>query len=68
MLISRHATELGNLAKHLPVKETDLLIIIIVRKQIRKKLINRRKFININSETKYNFSKNNKIFIDGNLT
>ena len=46
----------------------DLLIIIIVRKQIRKKLINRRKFININSETKYNFSKNNKIFIDGNLT
>ena len=37
-------------------------------KYCKKALINRRKLININSETKYNFSKNNKIFINENLT
>ena len=31
-------------------------------------LVNRKKLININSEMKYNFSRNNKIFINENLT
>ena len=38
------------------------------RKCCKKALINRKKLDNINSEMKYNFSKNNKIFINENLT
>ena len=34
------------------------------RKYCKKALINRKKLVNINSETKCNFSKNNKIFIN----
>ena len=40
----------------------------INRKYCKKALVNRKKLININSETKYNFSQNNKIFINKNLT
>ena len=38
------------------------------RKYCKKKLISRRKLININRKSKYNFGKNNEIFIDENLT
>ena len=36
-------------------------------KYCKKALVNRKNFININSEMKYNFSRNNKIFINKNL-
>ena len=37
-------------------------------KYCKKALLNRKKLINIDSEMKYNFSRNNKIFISKNLT
>ena len=37
-------------------------------KYCKKVLVNRKKLINIDSEMKYNFSRNNKIFINENLT
>ena len=37
-------------------------------KYCKKVLVNRKNLININSEMKYNFSRNNKIFINENLT
>ena len=37
-------------------------------KYCKKALVNRKNLININSEMKYNFSRNNKIFIKENLT
>ena len=37
-------------------------------KYCKKALVNRKKLININSEMKYNFSRNNKTFINKNLT
>ena len=66
MVISRHAIELGNLTKKTSSKKT--IARFVNRKYCKKALINRRKLINFNSETKYNFSKNNKIFINENLT
>ena len=40
----------------------------INRKYCKKALVNRKKSINIYSKIKYNFSRNNKILIDKNLT
>ena len=40
----------------------------INRKFRKKALVKRKNLININSEMKYNFSLNNKIFINENLT
>ena len=54
-----------------PTKKTSskkIFVRFVNRKYCKKTLINRRKLININLETKYNFSKNNKIFINENLT
>ena len=44
------------------------IVRFINRKYCKKALVNRKKLININSEMKYNFSRNNKIFINENLT
>ena len=44
------------------------IVRFVNRKYCKKALINRKKLVNINSETKCNFSKNNKIFINENLT
>ena len=44
------------------------IVRFINRKYCKKALLNRKNFIHINSETKYNFSHNNKIFINENLT
>ena len=44
------------------------IVRFINRKYCKKPLVNRKKHININSEMKYNFSRNNKIFIHQNLT
>ena len=66
MVILRHATELGNQIKKTSSKKT--IVRFVNRKYCKKALINRKKLANINSEMKYNFSKNNKIFINENLT
>ena len=58
MVISRHATELRNLTKKSSSKKA--IVRFVSCKYCKKALINRRNLININSETKYNFSKNNK--------
>lgn len=44
------------------------IVRFINRKYCKKALINRKKLRNVNSETKYNFSRNNQIFINENLT
>ena len=44
------------------------IVRFINHKYCKKALVNRKKPININSEMKYNFSRNNKIFINENLT
>ena len=44
------------------------IVRFVNQKYCKKALIDRKKLVNINSETKYNFSKNNKIFINENLT
>ena len=44
------------------------IVRFINRKYCKKALVNRKKLININSQMKYNFSQNNKIFINENLT
>ena len=66
MVILRHATELGNLTKKLPLKKT--IAQFFNSKFCKTALINRRNLIKINNETTYNLSKNNKIFINENLT
>ena len=66
MVILRHATELGNLIKKTSSKKS--IVRFFNRKYCKKALISRKKLVNINSETKYNFRKNNKIFINENLT
>ena len=65
MVILRHATKLGNQIKNLSKKT---IVRFVNRKYCKKALINRKKLVNINSKTKYNFSKNNKIFINENVT
>ena len=37
-------------------------------KYCKKALVNRKNLVNINSEMKYNLNRNNKIFINENLT
>ena len=44
------------------------IVRFINRKHCKKALINRKNLMNINSERKYNFTRNNKIFINENLT
>ena len=44
------------------------IVRFINRKYCKKALVNRKKLININSEMKYNFSPNNKILTNENLT
>ena len=44
------------------------IVRFVNRKYCKKALINRKKLRNVNSETKYNFSRNNQIFINENLT
>ena len=44
------------------------IVRLVNRKYCKKALLNRKNFIHINSETKYNFSRNNKVFINENLT
>ena len=44
------------------------IVRVINRKYCKKALVNRKNLININSEMKNNFSRNNKIFINENLT
>ena len=66
MMIRRHATELGNLTKKTSSRK--VIVRFVNYKYCKKALINKRKFTHINSETKYNFSKNNTFFINENLT
>ena len=65
MAIFKHVTGLGNLTKKLPAKKT---IVRFINRKYYKALANRKNLINIISEMKYNFSPNNKISIDKNLT
>ena len=44
------------------------IVRFINHKYWKKALINKKKLRNVNSETKYNFSRNNQIFINENLT
>ena len=60
------AIVLANRIQGLEVKKT--IVCLVSRKYCKKALLNRKNFIHINSETKYNFSRNNKIFINENLT
>ena len=44
------------------------IVRFINRKYCKKALVNRKNLVNINSEMKYNLNRNNKIFINENLT
>ena len=44
------------------------IVRFVNRKHCKKALISRKKFATINTEVKYNFSRNNKIFINESLT
>ena len=65
MVILKRFTGLENLNKKLPAKKT--IVRFINRKYCKKALVNRKKLININSDMKYKFSRNNKSFINENL-
>ena len=58
--------KIGKSDKKTSSKET--IVQFVNRKYCRKALINRKELVNINSKTKYNLSKNNKIFINRNVT
>ena len=66
MVILKDVTRFENLTKTFPAKKT--IVKFINRKFCKKALVNRKNLININSEMKYNFSRNNKTFIKENLT
>ena len=66
MVILKDVTRFENLTKKFPAKKT--IVRFINRKFCKKALVNRKNLININSEMKYNFSRNNKTFINENLT
>ena len=66
MVILKDVTRFENLTKKFPAKKT--IVRFINRKFCKKALVNRKNLININSEMKYNFSRNNKTFINKNLT
>ena len=58
--------KIGKSDKKTSSKET--IVQFVNRKYCKKALINRKELVNINSKTKYNLSKNNKIFINRNVT